>query len=93
MRARYSSYSTTGAGGAVYASPRAPPAGAEAKAPPRFELGAKGSLSLPSLFWTGDAGWNQPTMLAFQGAAYACSCFGFSGPLSSGISSLAGYRP
>lgn len=58
------------------------PAAAQAGAPGRFEFGVKGGLALPSFFWTGDAGWNQSTMFAFQGAAYGYACANFSGALA-----------
>lgn len=66
------------------------PAAALEGAPRLFEYGVKGGISLPSFFWTGDDGWNQVTMFAFQTEAYAYGCLNLSP--SFGVVLEAGYR-
>jgi hypothetical protein len=44
---------------------------AQAGEPRLLDFSVKGGLSLPTFFWTGDNSWNDVTMFALQGEAYA----------------------
>lgn len=63
---------------------------AQVAGPKLFEYGVKGGLALPSFFWTGDAGWNEVTMFAVQGEAYAYGTVNLNQGF--GIEVDAGYR-
>ncbi len=63
---------------------------AQGISPRLLDFGVKGGLALPSFFWTGDAGWNQSTVFALQGEAYAYACANLQPDF--GIEVEAGYR-